>query len=328
MTQHGGPKPEDPQGGTKAGHILQQARLAAHIEANKICADLRISPQALEALEQGNYHLLPGDPYIRALLGSMSRYLGVDPSVVVREYNREIGAAPQAPSAAPYTDKAHTYSTAHKQIFVVIVVVLFGILALLISKLNKGDSTDALPAAGTMAPADSPAAPGDTTPESRALAPDSAAAGEPAVADSARVKTAPGNAAAPAPAASAPATPAAPAPAPVPSPAPALSPAPGLAAPAPASQGPAPAAAAGDTAGMTVAVIKPLVDSVGVRVARAGKEDYATLLRIGKQMQVSHPDTIVVYTSKRGTVEVTVSGKTVTPQRKRFMIYGSTVKPF
>ena len=190
--------------------------------------------------------------------------------------------------------------------FIVIVVVLFGLLALLISKLNKGESTDALPAAGTLAPADSPAIPGDTTPESRALAPDSAAAGEPAPADSARVKSDSRPAAGAPPGAPAPAAP---------------TPASGAAA-APAG------AAAADTAGMTVAVIKPLADSVGVRVVRAGKEDYATLLRIGKQMQVSHPDTIIVYTSKRGTVEVTVSGRTVTPNRKRFMIYGSTVKPF
>lgn len=296
MTQHGGPRPEDSQGGIKAGQILQQARLAAHIEANKICADLRISHQALEALEQGNYHLLPGDPYIRALLGSMSRYLGLDPSVVVREYNQEIGAAPQAPSAAPYTDKAQTYSTAHKQIFVVIVIVLFGLLALLINKLNQGEGTEDPPAAGSMAPSESPAAPGDTAPESRALVPDSAASGDTAGADPVQVKPAPGATSA--------------------------------SGAVPSSQGPSPAETAGDTAGMTVAVIKPLADSVGVRVVRAGKEDYAALLRIGKQMQVSHPDTIIVYTSRRGTVEVTVAGKSVTPQRKRFMIYRSTVKPF
>jgi cytoskeletal protein RodZ len=89
MTQaSNGPKPEEPQGGGtggKVGQILKQARNSAHIEVNKICADLRISPQALEALEQGNYHLLPGDPYIRALLGSMSRYLGLDPAGIVKE---------------------------------------------------------------------------------------------------------------------------------------------------------------------------------------------------------------------------------------------------
>ena len=63
-------------------------------------------------------------------------------------------------------------------------------------------------------------------------------------------------------------------------------------------------------------------------MARGGKEDFATLLRLGKQMQVSHPDTITVFTTQRNTVEVTVGGKTVIPGRKRFKIYGKTVKVF
>lgn len=310
-----GAKAEEPQGGAKVGQILQQARMAAHIEVNKICADLRISPHALEAIEQGNYHLLPGDPYIRALLGSMSRYLGLDPAGVVKEYNKEIGAAAPESVAIPYTDKANTHSAAHKQIFVAIVGVLFLVLVLLIGRLNRGDSVPSQPPTAGLAPADSVAAPGDSAPESKALAPDTSAA------DSGRdtgvAPPTPG--AAPAGAAVAPpantATPAATGA--------------GAAAPAPAAQpSPSGAAPVQDTAGLIVAVIKPLVDSVGVRVARSGKEDYATLLRLGKQMQISHPDTITVYTTQRNTVEVTVGGKAVIPNRKRFKIYGNTVKVF
>src|SRR3954467_2223621 len=96
-----GPKPEGEVPETRIGEILHQARLASHIEVNKICADLRISPQALEAIEQGNYHLLPGDPYVRALLGSMSRYLNADSGAIIRGYNKEIGATQAAPSVAP-----------------------------------------------------------------------------------------------------------------------------------------------------------------------------------------------------------------------------------
>lgn len=312
MTQSSnGPKPEDSQGGgAKVGRILQQARMAAHIEVNKVCADLRISPQALEAIEQGNYHLLPGDPYIRALLGSMSRYLGLDPLAVVKEYNKEIGAAPQEPSVAPYADKAHTYSTAHKQIFIVIVLALFVVLFLLIGRLNRGESVPAAPPVGSMAPVESPAAAaGDNGFESKSLAPDSAAADTSRDSAAVRRGSAP---AVPAPGA------AAPSPAPVPGTAPA--------APAtPAAQAPGPA---GDTAGMNVAVIKPIIDSVGIRVVRSGKEDFAALLRYGKQMQVSHPDTITVYTTKSRTVEVTAGGRTVVPTRKRFKIHGNTVKVF
>jgi cytoskeletal protein RodZ len=285
-----GHKPEDAdEGGPRVGQTLQQARLAAHIETNKICADLRISQQALEALEQGNYHLLPGDPYIRALLGSMSRYLGLDPQAIIKDYNREIGHSPQAPSIAPYTDKAQTHSTAHKQIFIVIVLALFVVLFLLIGKLNRGGEEPTVPAIANPAPTESPAFPVDSTPESRSLSPDSAAIDSTAE-DSVNVKPVPGAA---------------------------------LQGGTPAGQ-----AAAADTAGMHVAVIRPLKDSIGIRVVRSGKEDFATLLRLGKQMQISHPDTITVYTTQRSMVEVTVQGRTYTPNRKRFKIHGSMVKTY
>lgn len=312
-----GSRSEETQGGPKAGQILLKARLAAHIEVNKICADLRISAQSLDALEQGHYHLLPGDPYVRALLGSISRYLGVDPAVVVKEYSREIGAAPQAPAAAPYTDKAASHSTAHRQIFVVIVAVLFVVLFIVIGRLNRGNEGTA-PAANGPAQADGPAAPGDTTLESRALAPDSAALPDSAIRDTARVKKSPGSASAPVPV---------PLPATTPASAPAAASASATSA-TPGIQGPQPAGSPADTAGLVVAVIKPLVDSVGVRIARYGKEDVSTLLRLGKQMQVSHPDTIVVYTSRPKTVEVTLGGQTFNPGKKRFKIYGKTVKAF
>jgi hypothetical protein len=63
-------------------------------------------------------------------------------------------------------------------------------------------------------------------------------------------------------------------------------------------------------------------------VGRSGKEDVSTLLRLGKQMQVSHIDTIVVMVSKRKSVEVTLEGKTIVPDRKRFKIFGSTLRTF
>jgi cytoskeletal protein RodZ len=272
--------------GPRVGQLLQQARLASHIEANKICADLRISPQALEALEQGNYHLLPGDPYIRALLGSMSRYLGLDPQEMVKAYNREIGHAPQDPSIAPYADKAQTHSNAHKQIFIVIVLALFVVLFLLIGKLNRGEEEPVPPAAGGPAATEAPAFPADTALESSSLSPDSAAIDSMAE-DTAKVAPAPG-----------------------------------------AETAAAVQAPAADTAGMNVAMIRPLKDSVGIRVVRSGKEDFATLLRLGKQMQITHPDTITVYTTQRSTVEVTVDGRAHVPNRKRFKVYGGTVKVF
>jgi cytoskeletal protein RodZ len=289
--QANGAKPEGEGPETKIGEILYKARLAAHIEVNKICADLRISPQALEAIEQGNYHLLPGDPYVRALLGSMSRYLNVDSGAIIKGYNQEIGATQAVPSVAPYNqDDAQTHKTAHKQIFVAIVIALFVVLILIIGKLNKGGESAPVVPAPAHPSADSLSTPRqqDTALESKALVPDSLqgkAVSADSTHDSLKVKKAAAAAAA---------------------------------AKTPGS----------DTAGLNNAVIKPLMDSVGVRVVRSGKEDVAMLLRLGKQMQVSHTDTIIVYTTHKKSVEVSVGGTTVTPDRKRFKIYGHMVKPF
>ncbi len=83
-----------------------------------------------------------------------------------------------------------------------------------------------------------------------------------------------------------------------------------------------------DSSHLTLAIVKPLIDSVWVKVTRSGKEDFGTVLRLGKQMQVSHTDTIVIAISKRKSVEVTLGGKTVIPEKKRFKIYGTTLKTF
>lgn len=295
--------------GVPIGRTLKEARQAANIDANKLCSDLRIAPQALEALEQGNYHLLPGDPYIRALLGSIGRYLNLDPQTLVQRYNKEIGAVAAAPSIAPYKDRTQTHTAAHKQIFFVIFAVLFVVLFLLFRKLNveDGEGSKTLPPpANAAADTLSPTAP-DTALESKSLAPDTALAkaspdsGETRGANPLRV------------------------------PAPAKPGAPLAATPAPAAPAipPAPAAApAIDSSHLTLALVKPLIDSVGVKVMRSGKEDFATMLRLGKQMQVSHTDTIVVAISKRKSVEVTLDGKTVIPDKKRFKIYGTTLKTF
>lgn len=346
------------QDGEGVGAALRKARIEADVDVNKVCSDLRISPQALEALEQGNYHLLPGDPYIRALLGSLGRYLGLDSQALVQRYNSEIGAVHAAPSIAPYKDRTQTHTASHKQIFIVIFGVLIVILVAIIYQLKKHEPAAAgLPPAPGAASGPSDSLPGQSdTLVSNSLAPDSGAtrsspdsgdnrglgapksaheAGKAAPrADSAAAKTAaPVQPAphAPAPGAQAPVT----APAASPAGAPAgTAPAgpPGAAsvppAPGPAVSVPGAAASAASTAGLNSAIVKPLIDSVGVRVVRSGKEDFSTLLRLGKQMQVSHTDTIVVMVSKRKSVEVTVEGKTVIPERKRFKIFGTTVKTF
>ena len=165
------------QDGENVGAILRKARIESDMDVNKICADLRISPQALEALEQGNYHLLPGDPYIRALLGSLGRYLGLDALALVQKYNREIGAVHPAPSIAPYKDRTSTHVSSHKQIFIVIFAVLIVVLIVIINQLKKSEPSAAGvgPAPGAASGASDSLTPQQDSLVSKSLAPDSGA---------------------------------------------------------------------------------------------------------------------------------------------------------
>jgi cytoskeletal protein RodZ len=311
------------------GRTIREARAAANIDVNKICTDLRIAPQALEALEQGNYHLLSGDPYIRALLGSLGRYLNLDPIALVQGYNKEIGAVHAAPSIAPYKDRTQTHTAAHKQIFIAIFALLFIVLFVLFRKLGVEESFGGKPAVPAAAAAQDTLASAaqDTALESRSLAPDtSQTKGSPDSGETRGLgpKVIPKPMALPAGKPAGPsAVPGAPAPVEAAAGAPQTAAAPSAQAEA-GTASPAPI----DSSHLILAVIKPLIDSVGVKVLRFGKEDFATMLRLGKQMQVSHTDTITVMISKRKAVEVTVGGKSVIPDKKRFKIYGNTLKAF
>ncbi len=324
--------PPAPENST--GKTLKAARVSAKIDITKICADLRISPTVIQALENGEYQLLPGDPYIRALLGSVGRYLGLDPIALIQTYNHEIGAQQTAPSIAPYKDRAHTYTAAHKQIFIGVVAVLFVGLFLLIGKLNKGISNDSKNNSGVISgQVDSIPLAQDTTLETHSLLPDSMRINAPA--DSGEIRSKMGvstthldslrakskiassgvpNSQNPNPEGAA---------------KPSILPTTGAqsiptAKPATALGAPLKTALAPED----TTFIKPLIDSVGVKILRAGKEDFLTILRLGKQMQISHSDTITVMISKRRSVEVTMGHKSVIPDKKRFRIYGTTLKAF
>ncbi len=247
---------------SKAGAMVRAARLAAGVDAAKIGADLRISTAALEALESCRYDRLPGDPYVRALLGSVGRYLRLDVQKLVQAYNSEMGAPSTAP-VTPYKDLSQTHVLAHRQIFILILAVLLFALLLLLARLNSG---------GTSAPTV-----GDTLPESRSLRPEIPADTAAKPAPIARPDTV------------------------------------------------RPTEAAAPAKEINRVVVKPLIDSVWIRVLRAGKPESKQLLVLGKQMEVTHPDTIALILSRKKSVELTFGDTTLIPAQKRFRILGGAI---
>ena len=120
-----------------AGTLIRKTRLAAGVEAADLCSSLRISLAALEAVEAGQYQRLPGEPYVRALLGSIARFLGMDPQKLLNAYYYEIGAAASQSSAVPYQDVSQTHAVAHRKLFIALLAALLIALLFILAKVNS-----------------------------------------------------------------------------------------------------------------------------------------------------------------------------------------------
>lgn len=71
------------------GTLLRQQRERLGYDLNAVCAQLRIRMKYLEALEVGDFSLLPGHIYVVGFLKSYADFLGLDASAVVSAYQTE-----------------------------------------------------------------------------------------------------------------------------------------------------------------------------------------------------------------------------------------------
>lgn len=135
---HGHESPGSTKPRRSAGDLIRAAREQAGIPVAKLCADLRIAPATLTALEAGDYSKLAGPPYVRAMLVSLSRYLRIDSREVLKAYSEEAGDTDTTTSApvSPYKDDSGSHAKAHKQIFILILAVLLFVLLLIMGKVN------------------------------------------------------------------------------------------------------------------------------------------------------------------------------------------------
>lgn len=83
------------------GDILRSARLNKNLNVLDVSKATRIKPSYLEALEQGEYGLLPGPAYVTGFLKNYASFLGLHPDDVVQEYHTLRPAA--QPAVRPAT---------------------------------------------------------------------------------------------------------------------------------------------------------------------------------------------------------------------------------
>ncbi len=267
----------------RAGSLLKAARMAAGMDPNKLGSDLRISIHALEALENNEYDRLPGDPYVRALLGTLARRLGLDPLEVMRHYNAEIGALNTAPPVAPYKDLSETHILAHKQIFILILAVLLFTLVLVLLKFNKSTENSVVEESQPLDSLQKTETFTDTLPEMGSLQPDSIVSVDSTPIQAEAITLPP----------------------------------------------------TGESKSLPTPikephrlVLKPLLDSVWLRVLRSGKPESRQLLLLGNQMEITHSDTIAFILDKKKSVEISWGDTTKIPTKRKFRIIGNILTYF
>lgn len=89
--------------------LLASARQGKEIDLDRAEKQLRISKKYLVALEQGQYHKLPGDLYVRNFVRAYAAYLGADPSTAVALAERELDITKKI-SAPASPDTVHRYA--------------------------------------------------------------------------------------------------------------------------------------------------------------------------------------------------------------------------
>ncbi len=70
------------------GQILRQARENKGLSVEEVHEETRINPMYLEALEDGDYSILPTTTHTRGFLRNYARFLGLDPEPLLERYSQ------------------------------------------------------------------------------------------------------------------------------------------------------------------------------------------------------------------------------------------------
>lgn len=73
----------------KVGNILKKAREKRGLDLSQVEKRLKIRKKYLEALEQENWDILPGEVFLRGFLQKYAKFLGLDAQKILELYKRE-----------------------------------------------------------------------------------------------------------------------------------------------------------------------------------------------------------------------------------------------
>ncbi|MGB9595916.1 MAG: helix-turn-helix domain-containing protein [Candidatus Poribacteria bacterium] len=115
------------------GEQLKQVREDKNISLDDVANATKISKRYLQAIEEGNYSLLPAQTYVKGCIYNYARYLGLDPKSMVEQYSKLI--LPKEDNYEPITTMRASHrnskkQVARKRVVILLVVIIFLILCL------------------------------------------------------------------------------------------------------------------------------------------------------------------------------------------------------
>src|SRR5262249_35548342 len=147
---------------TNFGATLKKAREAKGISLDQIAKKTRISTRLLTAIENEEFHLLPGGIFNRGFIRAFAETVGVDPDQAVADYERL--ASMQAPadvvtsaSARPTRNERHLYPIAIG--ILAIAIAIFYVMSREVGHPAGVASPPAVPASEPAPPAPQPESP-------------------------------------------------------------------------------------------------------------------------------------------------------------------------
>lgn len=86
---------------SELGQLLRKARLERKISLDDLQETTKIRKRYLEAIEDGNYKILPGSFYVRAFIKSYAEAVGIDPNEVLKLYKTDLPPVEAEPVTKP-----------------------------------------------------------------------------------------------------------------------------------------------------------------------------------------------------------------------------------
>ncbi len=97
------------------GEELRRERQRRGVTIKDVEQVLHIRAAYLEALEEDNYKIIPGDVYVKGFIGNYADYLGLDRQRLVESYKALIGEPPGIPLRRLKPRKLHEHEDVERE---------------------------------------------------------------------------------------------------------------------------------------------------------------------------------------------------------------------